>query len=244
MCTHSFLWLIVSTIFVDLHGATMDIECGQSMVDIVDADETVSFQFVIDEEQNVIFIDTNNTFLSTVVISDDAGNSENVSAKESWFDPHPLSAGTHSVEMTPDGEGGMFKIEMICFIEDLSEFDGARFLQHSTFYLFSTRSGFMTTFESFDDDTDSDTDSYWESGDGSISGEVVVETFGDIIEWILLRVVVVLAIIGIAIALCVHFRNKRRINRFEDTNGANREKIVLQIPNTSTEVEGAGSTEQ
>jgi len=212
MCTPSFLWLIVSTIFVELHGATMDIECGQSVVDMVESDETVSFQFVIDEEQHVLLIDTNNTFVSTVTIRDDAGNGQDVSAEESWSDPHPLSAGTYSVEMTADGKDGMFKMEMVCFTEDLSEFDVARILQHSTFYVFAARSEFITTFEStFVDEVepsghhqDFDTDSDYEEDDGSW---IVLQ-----IKRIVTIIVVGAVIIGVAIALCVYFCNQRRIN--------------------------------
>jgi len=219
MCTPSFLWLIVSTIFVELHGATMDIECGQSVVDMVESDETVSFQFVIDEEQHVLLIDTNNTFVSTVTIRDDAGNGQDVSAEESWSDPHPLSAGTYSVEMTADGKDGMFKMEMVCFTEDLSEFDVARILQHSTFYVFAARSESITTFEStFVDEVepsrhhqDFDTDSDYEE-DGPISGQVIVAAFWMFILGTVIYCVIPAVIVGVAIALCVYCCKKRRVN--------------------------------
>merc|ERR1719347_2367487 len=133
---------------------------------------------------------------------------------------------------------------MVCFSEDLSEFDDAQILQHSTFYVFAARSESITTFEStFVDEVepsghhqDSDTDSDGESEDNL--DEAIVAIFDEIILWIVLCIVIAAAIIGVAIALCVHFRNKRRIN------GTDREKVVVHIPDTSAGVETAESTEQ
>merc|ERR1719249_535869 len=121
---------------------------------------------------------------------------------------------------------------MICFTEDLFEFDVAPIFPHSTLYLFAAHSGSITSFEStFDDEvhlTGHDEDS--ESEDG---GDAAVAALWVVIQWYLLGIVIGAAIIGVAIALCVHFRNKRRIN------GTDREKVVVHIPDTSAGVETA-----
>jgi len=123
MTTSTALWLTISTIMVILHGATMDIECGQSTVGAVKEGERISFEFVIDQKQDVVLRDTNNSFIPFLTLKDAAGRYlESVSAidcdeddcDEKVFSMKPLFPGTYSVEMVPDGKGGMFKVDMLC----------------------------------------------------------------------------------------------------------------------------------
>ena len=108
----------------------MDIECGRSTVGSVKKDDTVSFQFAVDEQQDVVLMDWNNTFIPRASFKDFAGrNLYSVSATDcgeddcvgTVFSVKAVTAGRYTMEMVPDGKGGMFKVDMMCSAVSMDE---------------------------------------------------------------------------------------------------------------------------
>ena len=123
MTTQPLFWLTICTIFTAIHGATMDIECGQSTVGTIKGDENMAFRITIDQRQNVVLKESNGTFISTLIVMDAKGHSiANVNASDCGEDGcigneflmQTVSPGTYTVKMMPHGKGGMFRVEMIC----------------------------------------------------------------------------------------------------------------------------------
>ena len=106
----------------------MAIDCGQSVNGIVAGDETIYFQFINDKNRDVTFVDTKNSFVSTVTIKDsegryiDSGYTTNCNGRDCDGNANMLKAllsGLYTVEMTASKDGGEFKVDMMCSTDTL-----------------------------------------------------------------------------------------------------------------------------
>merc|ERR1719334_2651518 len=111
------LWIMPSL------GAFNDIDCGQSTVGLATGGETVSFQFVNDYEQDIFLSDSNSTFNPLLSLKDSSGQYlQGAFAQEDGsFLTTKLSPGEYIVEMVGNGDGGIFKVDMMCSNEEYEE---------------------------------------------------------------------------------------------------------------------------
>ena len=122
-------------------GAVSDIECGQNTVGIALKGQIVTIHLINDHEQDIIFVDTNSTFVPVLSIKDSAGryiesafaaDCDEMKCDGKVFTMKGLSRGQYIIEMTPDGDGGAYKVDVICSSDDhnvhdaseMAEFEG------------------------------------------------------------------------------------------------------------------------
>lgn len=103
----------------------LDIDCGQTVNGIAgDAKASVdSFRFTNDQEQDIVFSVTNNTFFPILKIKNSEGRIvERVDAMDCdedecdgvTFKIEAVFPGEYTVEIMPNGNGGEFKVDMMC----------------------------------------------------------------------------------------------------------------------------------
>ena len=109
--------------FAVSYGAILDIECGQSIVDIASAKQLISLRFANDYERDISLIDSNSTFIPVLKIKDSEGlyidsiSATNCVKKEcdgKMYTMKAMPRGVYTVEMIPNDEGGEFKVDMMC----------------------------------------------------------------------------------------------------------------------------------
>ena len=123
------IWILLSVICGALHGAVhtaSHIECGQSTVGIVFKGQIVSFEFTMEQQEDVQFVDTNNSFVPILKIKDsdnryiDGGFTTNFEQKDcegTVFTVTALPRGVYTVQMIAEDDGD-FKVDMMCSIDD------------------------------------------------------------------------------------------------------------------------------
>ena len=130
------LWIYVSALLVISDGAIKKIDCGQSLTGITMAGETISFQITNDQKQDIYLSDSNSTFIPVLTVRDsngqylqsafaiDCDGRHNV-ADSFYCDggygtvfPLTFSSGQFIVEMIPNGNGGAFKLDVVCSVDD------------------------------------------------------------------------------------------------------------------------------
>jgi len=117
------IWLTLGWIHITFSHATIDIDCGQSSADIVAEKEVVSFKFNNVEDQDVYLFDSNQSFVPVLIIKDSVGqyvasgsvtNCDDKDCDGNVFMMNAMPRGEYILELVPDGNGGMFKVEMTC----------------------------------------------------------------------------------------------------------------------------------
>ena len=109
--------------FVTHSGTAMNIYCGQTTAGNTNGNETIYLQFTNEEEQNVIIVDRYDSFMPSVTIKDAEGryidngfttdcNGEDCDGNAVMV--KALSPGMYTAEMTTSGDGGEFKVDMMC----------------------------------------------------------------------------------------------------------------------------------
>ena len=131
MCTS---WIFLFAICGVLHGAvhiTSDIGCGQSTEGFGAKGQIVSFQFAIDQQQDVQLVDTNNSFVPILKVKDsqnryiDGAFTTDCDQKEcegTVFTMKAVPRGVYTVEMIAK-DNGDFKVDMMCTINDHDRVD-------------------------------------------------------------------------------------------------------------------------
>ena len=120
----------------------MGIYCGQTTTGNTNGNQTIYFQFTNDEEQNVIIVDRHNSFMPSVTIKDSEGryidsglttdcNGEDCDGTALMV--KALSPGMYTVQMTASGDGGEFKVDMMCSIELVETEGKIRILLYGAF---------------------------------------------------------------------------------------------------------------
>ena len=125
-------WLSIFALFLCVHGATVDMDCGQTTKGTVPDAHILSFQFTNTQKQDIRIVDTNNTFVPVLKIKDSAGRyleSTNVTecgeqqCHGKVFTMKALLRGAYTVEMTASKNGGEFNVQMMCSNEPSTEMD-------------------------------------------------------------------------------------------------------------------------
>lgn len=131
MCTS---WIFLFAICGVLHGAvhiTSDIGCDQSTEGFGAKGQIVSFQFAIDQKQDVQLVDTNNSFVPILKVKDsnnryiDGAFTTDCDRKEcegTVFTMKRVAREVYIVEMIVDDDGD-FKVDMVCSIDDQKRVD-------------------------------------------------------------------------------------------------------------------------
>ena len=105
---------------------TMDVFCEDISSGFIIGNETISFRFNVDHQQDVSFVDTDNTFFPILKLKDSVGRyvaNEIATDCNEWecdgmsFTIKSLSRGMYTVQLLPVPNGGNatnFKVNMIC----------------------------------------------------------------------------------------------------------------------------------
>ena len=125
-----------STIFDVLNDAISDIKCGQSTVGTALKGQIVTIHLTNDHEQDIFFVDTNSTFVPVLNIKDSAGryiesafavDCDETKCDGKVFTMKGLSRGQYIIEMIPDGEGGQYKVDVMCSSDDHDDYEIGEF---------------------------------------------------------------------------------------------------------------------
>ena len=102
------LWIMPSL------GESNDIDCGQSTVGLATGGRTISFQFTNDHEQDIFLSDSNSTFTPMLALKDSSGQYLRgaFANEDGSFSMTKMSPGEYIVEMVPNGDGGIFKVDI------------------------------------------------------------------------------------------------------------------------------------
>lgn len=121
------LWPYLSLHFFLSQGISTheEISCGQSITGITTTGETVSFQFTNDQQQDIHLSDLNSTFIPVLTVKNSNGqyiesafatdcDTHELADCDGKVFPMTMPNGEYIVEMIPNGNGGAFKVDMMC----------------------------------------------------------------------------------------------------------------------------------
>ena len=120
------VWICLAAIFVVLRGdspTVPHIECGKSAMGIVSKGQIISLQFTIDQQQDIQLMDVNHSFAAILNIKDSENRyidntftktCDQKKCEGMVFTVKSVSRGTYTVGMIPEGNGGYFKLDMLC----------------------------------------------------------------------------------------------------------------------------------
>ena len=142
----------------------MDLGCGSTKtvdVDSIGAD-VMLFRFVIDDRNDMVFVDHNNSFRPMGILKDEAGrNLKSLFASKCGdndcggkvFSMKNMSAGQYVLELVPDGEGGPFTVDLQCAATSMGDKGNVSIFENCDLsiclipiYIFSTSLPFLRLF--------------------------------------------------------------------------------------------------